>query len=165
MMKFRSKEVNDLPKATRLCGSKDRTQPEPWAQHLPRTSKDHSPGASPALKHEPQEEATREAEALSASRTWQPLTWATWGAAKAARPSRRAALPACPRAACASCPPPSADARLFGKLAPNPPPSVSSASLGYLVVLQTNLQVFKVTRVRGACRNVSFRRILLKLKI
>lgn len=79
-------------------------------------------------------------------KTRQLLTWARWGAAKAWRPSCRAARPACPRVASASCPPPSADSKLFGKLAPNPPPSVSSASLGYLLVLlQINLQVFKVT--------------------
>lgn len=58
-MRFRSKEVNDLPKATQLCGSKDGTPPELWALHLPRTSQDLSPGASPALTREPQEEAER----------------------------------------------------------------------------------------------------------
>ena len=99
-------------------------------------------------------------------RTLQLLTWARWGVAQASRPSCWAARPACPWVASTSCPPPSADSKLFGKLAPNPPPSVSRAHLGYLLVLlQINLQVFKVTRVLGACKNVSFRHILLKLKI
>lgn len=165
MMKFRSKEVNDLPKATQLCGSKDGTQPALWALHCPGQARTTAPGACPALNREPQEEAARGRGSECLPDLAAPHLGQV-GAATAARPSRRAALPACPRVASASCPPPSADARLFGKLAPNPPPSVSSASLGYLMVLlQTNLQVFKVTRVRGARRNVSFRHVLLKLKI
>ena len=88
-------------------------------------------------------------------RIQRPLTRARWGVAQASRPSCRGggARAACPRVAFTSCPPPSADSKLFGKLAPNPPPSVSRARLGYLLVLlQINLQVFKVTRVLGACK-------------
>lgn len=59
MMKLRSKEVNGLPKATQLRGSKGGTQPEPWALRLPRTSWSIAPGASPALRREPQEETER----------------------------------------------------------------------------------------------------------
>lgn len=79
-------------------------------------------------------------------RTWPPLTWARWGVAKASRPSCWAACPACPRVASASCPPPSADSKLFGKLAPNSPTICEQReSWLLLVLLQINLQVFKVT--------------------
>lgn len=158
MLKLRPKEVNDSAKATQLGGGKAGTQPELWAPHAPRTGK----RPQPLKPVSPETRAPRGGQAG----TWQPLTWARWGVAKASRPSCWAARPACPRVASASCPPPSAGSKLFGKLAPNPPPSVSKTSLGYLLVLlQINLQVFKVTRVLGACKNVSFRHILLKLKI
>lgn len=127
-------------------------------------ARSRAPAASPALRLEPQK--AMQAQTQIASWAWQPLTWARWGVAKAWGPSCWAARPACPRVASASCPPPSAGSKLLGKLAPNHPPSVSRASLGYLLVLlHTNLQVFKVTRVPGACKNVSFRHVLLKMKI
>lgn len=125
----------------------------------------HSAWSQPSLRHEPQEEAERGPGSEHLLDLAAPPL-ARWGVARTARPSCWAARPACPRVASASCPSPSADPKLFGKLAPNPPPSVSKASLGYLLVLlQINLQVFKVTRALGACKNVSFRHILLKLKI
>lgn len=124
-MKLRPREVNDSPQATAGCW-------RGWdpAQALGSACTNNkqgpaAPRAGGVLHVSPGRRPSRDLVAPHLAR---------WGAAKGSRPSCRAARPACSRLASTSCPPPSADSKLFGKLAPNPPPSGSKASLGYLVV-------------------------------